>query len=104
TTGVLSGTPVPPSLGSGSAGSGVYSSAFYPLIFIADNGIGAPDIQDFTLIVQPPPPLSVTSFTPAPSGFTATFNRAFDAAQLNLYNAAANGMGPADVTLKLGNK
>ena len=42
--------------------------------------------------------LAVTSFTPTADGFTATFSKPFDPAQLNLYDASGT-YGPTDVTL-----
>ncbi|HXG11332.1 MAG TPA: cohesin domain-containing protein [Gemmataceae bacterium] len=53
--------------------------------------IGADELRD--------PDLHVTSFTPTNTGFTVPFNRAVDAAVLNLYDTQAGGLGPADVTL-----
>ena len=46
--------------------------------------------------------LAVTSFTPTAYGFTATFNKAFDATQLNLYTSVASALGVPDVTLVTG--
>ncbi|HXG09446.1 MAG TPA: PQQ-dependent sugar dehydrogenase [Gemmataceae bacterium] len=43
--------------------------------------------------------LVVSSFTPTRNGFTVVFNRPLDASVLNLYDDAAGGLGPADVTL-----
>src|SRR5206468_24204 len=43
--------------------------------------------------------LVVSAVTPTPTGFTASFSKAFDPAQLNLYDAASAGFGPADVVL-----
>ncbi len=45
------------------------------------------------------PNFIVTSLTTDPSGFTAQFNRAFDASVLNLYGTQSAGLGPSDVTL-----
>jgi hypothetical protein len=46
-----------------------------------------------------PPTLAVLNFTSTPSGFVVTFNRPFDASELNLYDVEAGTFGPADVTL-----
>jgi hypothetical protein len=46
-----------------------------------------------------PPSLKVTSLLPTATGFTATVNRPLDVAVLNLYDAPAGTLGPADVTL-----
>ena len=46
-----------------------------------------------------PDTLRVTSFAGSPNGFTATFNRALAPGDLNLYDAASDGLGPTDVTL-----
>ena len=43
--------------------------------------------------------LSVTSVTATPSGFVAVFNKPFNPAGLNLYDAASANLGPADITL-----
>ncbi len=43
--------------------------------------------------------LVVTGLTVTTSGFVATFSKAFDPNQLNLYNASTANLGPADVTL-----
>src|SRR5262249_36161397 len=43
--------------------------------------------------------LTVTSFTPTLTGFRATFSKPFNPAVINLYDAAAAGFGPVDVSL-----
>jgi hypothetical protein len=43
--------------------------------------------------------LIVSSFTPTPTGFTATFNKPFNPSVINLYDAASANYGAADVTL-----
>jgi hypothetical protein len=45
-----------------------------------------------------PSPLSVTAFTPTPTGFTASFNQPIDPGVLNLYSGAS-APAPADVTV-----
>ncbi len=45
-----------------------------------------------------PTNLSVTSFTPTATGFTATFNEEFNPTNINLYDTAG-ALGPDDVTL-----
>ncbi len=44
--------------------------------------------------------LIVTAFTPTPSGFTATFSKPINPAQLHLYDSAIVNNGPASVTLE----
>src|SRR5262249_46392889 len=43
--------------------------------------------------------LNVTSFTVTPTGFTASFSKAFNPALLNLYDANSAGFGTPDVAL-----
>ncbi len=44
--------------------------------------------------------LIVTAFTPTPSGFTATFSKPINPAQLHLYDSAIVNNGPPSVTLE----
>jgi RHS repeat-associated protein len=46
------------------------------------------------------PTLIVTALTPMASGFVAEFSAAFNPELLNLYDAAAGSLGPADVVLQ----
>jgi autotransporter-associated beta strand protein len=43
--------------------------------------------------------VTVTSFTPTPTGFTLTLSKAIDPSMLNLYDAASANYGAADVVL-----
>jgi hypothetical protein len=55
-----------------------------------------PDDGTITITSASLPPLAVTNFTPTPTGFTVTFNRAINPSTLNLYTT---GSVPDDVML-----
>lgn len=50
-------------------------------------------------VVSPAPSLTVSAFTPTPTGFVADFNQSIDPSVLNLYDTQSAGLGLADVTL-----
>ena len=62
------------------------------------DGMIAGNLATVSLTVQPDT-LKVTAFEPTGSGFDLRFNRAVDAGVLNLYTAADNPMGSADLSL-----
>jgi hypothetical protein len=60
---------------------------------------GVTTTQTFNVTVVPPSGLVVTAVQPTDTGFTATFSESFNASLLHMYDTAANGLRPADVTL-----
>jgi VCBS repeat-containing protein len=64
----------------------------------ASDGTAESSLATVSLTVAPAT-LQVTSFEQTGSGFNLRFNRAVDASVLNLYSAADNPMGSADLTL-----
>jgi uncharacterized delta-60 repeat protein len=71
--------------------------AYTVLVTVVDDQ-GASGTGTFTVTVSATA-FAVTSFTPNPSGFDVTFNRALNESALNLYKGLSGTYGAADLTL-----
>ena len=82
--------------------SHVYSSTagspYTVTVTITDKDSATSDPRTCQVTVVPTT-FQVASFTPTVSGFDVTFNRAFNASELNLYEGFNFGLGASDVTL-----
>jgi hypothetical protein len=71
----------------------------FPVTVTVSDSDGASGSDAFFVDVMSQPPLEVTAFQPAPSGFQVEFNRPPVSAALNLFETETGGFGPPDVTL-----
>jgi uncharacterized delta-60 repeat protein len=70
----------------------------YTVLVTVVDSLGASGTTTFS-VTATSTAFAVSSFTPNPSGFDVTFNRALNTSALNLYKGLSNTYGAADLTL-----